>query len=76
MAGGQKTYSLSGGWYSRFNIVVAKAHPDFYSAVAESKKEQACSESLVTKLSAGKRGRMKSNLKYKFVILQIFFSSR
>lgn len=55
LVGDQKTNNLSEGWHNRFNIVVGKAHPDLYSALAEFQKEQAHSESMVAELSAGKR---------------------
>ena len=48
------TNNVSEGWHNRFRVVVAKHHPDLYSALQKFRKEQADTEVKVLELSQGK----------------------
>lgn len=48
------TNNVSEGWHNRFRIVVAKHHPDLYSALQEFRKEQGDTEVKILELSQGK----------------------
>ena len=53
--GSAKTKNVSEGWHNRFRILVAKHHPDIYSACAELQKEQGATEISLVELSLGKK---------------------
>lgn len=53
-AGLDITNNVSEGWHNRFRIVVAKHHPDLYSALQEFRKEQGDTEVKVLELTQGK----------------------
>ena len=48
------TNNVSKGWHNRFRIVVAKHHPDLYSALKEFQKEQGDTEVKILELTQGK----------------------
>ena len=48
------TNNVSEGWHNRFRIVVAKHHPDLYSALKEFQKEQGDTEVKILELTQGK----------------------
>ena len=48
------TNNVSEGWHNRFRAVVAKHHPDLYSALQEFRKRQADTKVKVLELSQGK----------------------
>ncbi|KAM7249257.1 hypothetical protein ACFE04_008337 [Oxalis oulophora] len=55
VANSHKTNNMSEGWHNRFRVVVAKHHPDLYSAIKELQKEQAITEVSLAELSLGRR---------------------
>lgn len=54
LAGQDSTNNVSEGWHNRFRIVVAKHHPDLYSALNEFRKEQGDTEIKFLELTQGK----------------------
>ena len=53
-AGLDTTNNMSEGWHNRFRIVVAKHHPDLYSALREFQNEQGDTEVKVLELTLGR----------------------
>ena len=54
ISGEHKTNNVSEGWHNRFSQLIAKHHPDLYSALKEFQKEQANSEVILAELALGR----------------------
>lgn len=50
-----KTNNVSEGWHNRFNMLMAKNHPDIYSFIKNVLKEQGDTEIAVVELSLGRK---------------------
>ena len=68
LANSHKTNNVSEGWHNRFRMVVAKHHPDLYSALTELQKEQGNTEVCLAELSLGRR--VKNSPGRKWIALQ------
>ncbi|KAK3923874.1 RNA polymerase-associated protein RapA [Frankliniella fusca] len=65
--GEQRTNNLCEAWHRRFNAVVGKAHPSFYSLLRDIKKEQATTGTLIVEIDLGRSVREPQRKKYKDV---------
>lgn len=63
-----RTNNVSEGWHNRFQVVVGRHHPDFYSALKELQREQGDTETIVAELAMGKK--VKASPKHKWVVAQ------
>lgn len=50
-----RTNNISEGWHNRLQVVMGKDHPSFYAFLAELKKEQADTETMLRQLENGQR---------------------
>ena len=55
LQGKARTNNASEGWHNRFQTLVGKSHPSFYSFLKELQKEQASVEYVLRELSLGKK---------------------
>lgn len=55
LQGTARTNNASEGWHNRFQILVGRSHPSFFSFLTELQKEQADVEYILRELSLGKR---------------------
>ena len=53
--GEARTNNVSEGWHNRFRLLVAKHHPDIFSACRELQKEQGATEISIVELGLGKK---------------------
>ena len=55
LQGKSRTNNASEGWHNRFQTLVGKSHPSFYSFLKELQKEQVSVEYVLRELSLGKK---------------------